>query len=726
MVAVESQDQRDSVIGAGTFTMAEWQKAIKDGKEAAKPFLEQVEGMMHENQAEANAANEQIGKINQQAAVSVVQQLAPILVSAVGKNRHDTPEHKEFEKRMSARQAELDAEAAKLRIGQFGIYVQVENGQIAVGVTKDEGGKMVPMSDEEFAAKLQSGELTEAAIQKAVKPLVAKLQANSKINDTEHKAVHAKDAPVSKEEQAALGYVKRLLGVAAQNYGVFIQGDEEAPAGKRKIDPAEMFRVSVLSDNRGVTGAPVVYEMSPSYERVFGSAEDNSKVMLVPGVGAVRTEGPGGPTLKGGSFLKANGGFLVMNAMDLVREPGVWPALMQAIRNGQAEIAEGGIMGLMSQKGDKYHVPAKVKVVLLGSPSLKMMLAHYDEDFGRAFNAGAEFEPTLNIGKEAIDGYLQFMAKVITTSGGAIFHMTKDGIAAIMEFAARIAGSNTKLTAQFGAMHSLMKESSFWAKEAGRTEVRREDIDAALNARAESENVYTRHMMEMYQSGVFKVQTHGKEVGQINGLAVMGAFGVPMRITVKTGAGTPGIISVDRNAGSTGSSFNKALGNVEGYLMSLFGQKEAVSAKISISFEQNYGGIDGDSATSTEIYAILSSLSGVPIQQRFAVTGSADQSGNVQAIGGANEKTEGFFSVASALVNKAYQDGLNAVIVPRDNVNDLMLSPAVVQAVREGRFKIYSVKSIKEGMELLTGVPFAEVLQKAEARLNELRAGARN
>lgn len=729
MVSVESQEQLDDVIGTGAFTMAEWQKAIRDGKDAAKPFLEQLEAMLRENQAGAEAANEQIGKINQQAAIQVVQQLAPMVIGAVSKNRHDTPEHKEFEKRMAARQAEFDAEVAKVRIGQYGIFIQTDGGQLGVGITKDEGGKMVPMSPEEMGAKMQSGEITEAAIQKAVRPLVAKLQAMSKINDTEHKAVHAKDAPASKEELAATSYIKRLLGVAAQNYGVFIQGDEEAAPGKRKIDPAEMFRVSVLSDNRGVTGAPVVWEMSPSYERVFGSAEDNTKVMLVPGVGAVKTEGPGGPTLKAGSFLKANGGFLIMNVMDVVREPGVWPALMQAIRNGQAEIAEGGIMGLMSQKGDKYHVPAKVKVVLLGSPSIKMMLAHYDEDFGRAFNAGAEFEPSLAIGKDAIEGYLQFMAKVVGNSGGQIFHHTKDAISAIMEYAARMVDSNQKMTAQFGAMASLMKEASFWAKEAGRSDVRREDIDAALAARSDSQDVYARHMIDVYKSGVFKVETHGAVVGQINGLAVMGSFGVPMQIqtTYSANGGAFRITSSDNAAGTTGSSWKKSYADVEAYLNNLLGQKKPLTGTLNISFVQNYGGIDGDSATSTMIYGALSALSGVPIQQRFANTGSASPlKGTVQAIGGANEKTEGFYTVAAGMVNKAYNDGLNAVIIPYDNMNDLMLSPNVVQAMREGKFKIYRAQTIKEGMELLTGVPFSEIIAKAEARLNELRAAARN
>jgi predicted ATP-dependent protease len=728
MVSVTSEEELKGLVESGAFTMAEWQQALKDGRAAAQPFLERLEAEMHQNQAEAEEANGKIAQINRQVAAQVAQQLAPKVVGAVSKNRHDTPAHKEFEKKMAEREAAFEAEVAKVRLGQYGIMVAVEGGQLVIGLTKDEGGKMVPMTAEEAQAKIQSGEVTQAAIQKAVKPLIAKLQAINELNQKEHEAVHAKDTPPTAEEKAAITWVKRMLGVAASNFGVFVQGDEEPAPGKRKIDPSEMFRVSVLSNNLGVQGAPVVWEMSPSYERLFGSAEDNTKVMLVPGVGAVKTEGPGGPTLKAGSFLKANGGFLIMNVMDVLREPGSWQALMQAVRNGQAEIAEGGIMGMMTQKGDKYHVPAKVKVVLLGSPTLKMLLAQHDEDFARSFNAAAEFEPTLSIGKEAVDGYLQFMAKVIAQSGGAIMHMTRDGIAAIMEYAARVVDSNQKMTAQFGAMYSLMKEASFWAKEAGRNEVRREDIDAALAARSDAQDVYSRHMMDVYKAGVFKVQTQGAEVGQINGLAVMGSFGVPMQIQATYSANGGGfrITSSDAAAGTVGSSWKKSFADVEAYLNNLLGQKRPLTGTLNISFVQNYGGIDGDSATSTMIYAALSALSGVPIQQRFANTGSASpKKGTVQAIGGANEKTEGFFTVASGMVNKAYADGLNSVIIPYDNMNDLMLNPAVVQAVREGRFKIYRATTIKEGMELLTGVPFETVIKKAEARLNELRAAAR-
>ncbi|MCM2305296.1 MAG: ATP-dependent protease, partial [Elusimicrobia bacterium] len=241
-----------------------------------------------------------------------------------------------------------------------------------------------------------------------------------------------------------------------------------------------------------------------------------------------------------------------------------------------------------------------------------------------------------------------------------------------------------------------------------------------LQTKQDREEVYRRHLLQVYKDNVFVVETSGKKVGQINGLAVMGTFGVPMRITVvpSAAAGMGGIISVDRNAGpsQTGSSFNKALGVVEGFLQNLFAQKRPFPARLSISYEQNYGGIDGDSATSTEIYSILSALSGVPIGQNFAVTGSADQFGNVQAIGGVNHKIEGFYELAKA----RGLTGDQGIVIPQANVADLQLSLEVVEAVKAGKFHIYAVSHVSQGLEILTGVAYSEILAKARANLAQM------
>jgi predicted ATP-dependent protease len=223
-------------------------------------------------------------------------------------------------------------------------------------------------------------------------------------------------------------------------------------------------------------------------------------------------------------------------------------------------------------------------------------------------------------------------------------------------------------------------------------------------------------MNDLYRKKIFHVDTSGAEVGQINGLAVMGSHGVQTRITFVVGPGAPGIVSVDKDAGSTGPSFNKALGNEYSFLMQEFGQKKALKAQVRVSYEQNYGGIDGDSSTSTTLYGILSALSGVPIMQKFAVTGSADQFGRVQAIGGVNEKIEGFF----ALCSFRGLTGDQGVIIPKTNVGDLQLSPEVSEAIKAGRFHIYAVDTIAQGMEILTGVPYQTIKEKAAVRLDEI------
>jgi predicted ATP-dependent protease len=410
---------------------------------------------------------------------------------------------------------------------------------------------------------------------------------------------------------------------------------------------------------------------------------------------------------------------LVLNAAEALQEPGAWKALMHAVRSGQAEITEGGLEGLATLKGTKYYVPGKVKVVLLGSPMIKMLLEKHDDAFAGNFNATAEFESNLPITEDTVASYVEFIKHAVLGSAGQILDLTRDAIASSLAYCARLVDSHQKLSSQFGALFGLLREATFWAKEAGRAEVTAADIAASLAARQEREEGYRKHVINNYLSDLLHVATSGSEVGQINGLAVMGSFGVPARITVTASAGAPGMVSVDRDAGSTGKSFVKALGVVEGFLRHNFAQKKPISAHIRISFEQNYGGIDGDSATSTEIYAILSRLSGVSIQQNFAVTGSADQFGNVQVIGGVNHKIEGFFALCQA----RGLTGDQGIVIPAGNVGDLQLDAEVVQAVQAGKFHIYAVSHVSQGLEILTGVAYKEILRKAEARLDALRSG---
>jgi len=378
-------------------------------------------------------------------------------------------------------------------------------------------------------------------------------------------------------------------------------------------------------------------------------------------------------------------------------------------------------MAGFAQRAASYAVPAKVKVILLGSPTVKMMIEQYDPSFRSFFGASSEFESTLKISAESIGAYLSFIKRAVAASAGEIMDLTRGAIKAVLEYSAKLTGSNEKLSAQLGAVQSVLRESAFWANEAGHGLIGAEDVEKALSERSERSGMMVRHYRELYEKNVFFAATDGYVVGQINGLAVMGEFGVPSRITVTVAAGGPSIVSVDQAARFTGQSFDKALATVEGFLKNTLAKTKPLAGAIRIAFEQNYGGIDGDSATSTKIYAILSALSGVPIYQGIAVTGSSDQFGNVQPIGGANEKITGVYELAKS---RGFS-GKQGVIIPASNVSELNLKPEIVEAVREGKFHIWGVEHVSQGIEILTGAAYSEILQKAGRRLDGLRGAGK-
>ncbi|MCX5795162.1 MAG: AAA family ATPase [Elusimicrobia bacterium] len=721
-----------AAIKDGKFTAEEFAAAKAGISENTGQIMEMFKAMLEKNQEEMAAVQEAVGSLAQQAVVSVINQLGQGLVAAVKGDSEDSAAVQAVMAKVQARQAAFQEEVAKVSIAKFGVFfkpVQQGNGiQLMVALTFE--GQ--PLSAEAVETLVKAGAFTQAEfdeaqgkLESAVAPLAEKFKAMMKANQADIAILKKAEAakPVSPEQKRLLAYVKMLMTNAAKNFQVFMphEYDANSPHPLNGIDPAKLYQANLLVDNSETQGAPVIWESHPSYERLFGEADDNAQPIIVPGAGMMKSKNPGGPTLKSGSFLRANGGFLVLDAMSVLREPGAWQALMAAVRSGKAEITTDGLKGLATLEGNKYYAPAKVKVVLLGSPMIKMMLREHDDSFASAFNASSEFESRLPINAETVAGFVEVLKVMVAKSAGAVMDLTREAISGVLEYSARLVDSNQRVTAQFGALNGLLREATFWAKESGRKEVTGADIAQALAARKDRDEGYVKRVMETYLNDIFHVATSGAEVGQINGLAVMGTFGVPARITVTASAGAPGVVSIDREAGTTGSSFNKALGVVEGFLRNTFAQKKAISAQIRISFEQNYGGIDGDSATSTEIYATLSRLSGVPIKQNFAVTGSADQFGNVQAIGGVNEKIEGYFALAKA----RGLTGEHGIIIPATNVADLQISPEVVQAVKDGKFHIYAVSQVSQGIEILTGTAYSEILQKAALRLDQLRGAAK-
>ncbi len=455
------------------------------------------------------------------------------------------------------------------------------------------------------------------------------------------------------------------------------------------------YRVNLLVDNAGQHGAPVVMETNPNYVNLFGSIEST-----MTRIGMSQTDFT---MIKAGSFLKANGGYLVVNALDALVEPGVWAVLKRTLRNQVFEIQNYLQMYLFSSARLKPEpIKADVKVVMIGDATIYNLLYFQDEDFKKIFKIKAEFDSEMDKGERAIGEYVQFIKKICDDDG--LLPLDKEGIGALIEYSTRVAGRQRKLSTRFHVIADVIRESSYWARRNKKAAVGREDVEKAIAERFDRVSLIENKIQEMIEEGTILIDTEGAVVGQVNGLSVydMGQFmfGKPARITARTAMGRAGVINIEREADLSGPTHNKGVLILGGYLRGKYATKRPMSLTASLAFEQSYGGIDGDSASSTEVYAILSSLSGLPLRQELAVTGSLNQKGEIQPIGGVNEKIEGFFDVCKA----RGLTGNQGVIIPHQNVPNLMLHAEIVAAVKEGKFHVYPVRTIDEGIEILTGV----------------------
>jgi lon-related putative ATP-dependent protease len=464
---------------------------------------------------------------------------------------------------------------------------------------------------------------------------------------------------------------------------------------KEQVDHLLEYRVNLLVDNSDQRGAPVVMETNPSYVNLFGSIE-----VSYSRAGMGQTDFT---MIKAGSFLKANGGYLVINAMDALVEPGVWATLKRTLRNQIFEIQNPLQMYLFSSSRLKPEsVKSDVKVVMIGDASIYNLLYSMDEDFKKIFKIKAEFDSEMARGEKAVGDYVRFIKKICDEDG--LMPLDRDGIAALIEYATRISGRQRKLSTRFHVIADVIRESSYWAGKDKKSAVGRDDVEKAIRERFERVSLIEAKIQEMIEEGTILIDTEGAVVGQVNGLSVydMGQFmfGKPARITARTAMGRAGVINIEREADMSGPTHNKGVLILGGYLRGKYASQRPFSLAASLAFEQSYGGVDGDSASSTEVYAILSSLSGLALRQDLAVTGSLNQKGEIQPIGGVNEKIEGFFGVCRA----KGLTGTQGVLIPHQNAQNLMLRADVVAAVREGKFHVYPVRTIDEGIEILTGV----------------------
>jgi ATP-dependent Lon protease len=464
---------------------------------------------------------------------------------------------------------------------------------------------------------------------------------------------------------------------------------------KEPMDPFFAYRVNLLIDNAELKKPPVVMETNPNYVNLFGSIESS-----MTRFGFMQTDFT---KIKAGSFLKANGGYLVVNALDALVEPGVWATLKRTMRNQKLEIQNYASLFLFTTSRLKPEpIDVDVKVIMIGDSFLYNLLFYKDEDFKKIFKIKAEFDSETRLNKHTMLEYADFVKKI--TEEEKLRPLDKEGMSALLEYSIRLAGRHKKLSTQFHHLSDVVREADYWAKKDRSKQVTRKHVDEAIEERFERVSLVEDKIQEMIEEGTIMIDTKGSAVGQVNGLSVymMGqyAFGKPTRITATTAVGRAGVINIEREADLSGRTHNKGVLILGGYLRGKYAQDKPFSLSASIAFEQAYSGVDGDSASSTEVYAILSSLSRLPLRQDIAVTGSLNQKGEIQPIGGVNEKVEGFFDVCKA----RRLTGEQGVIIPHQNVKNLMLRRNVREAVEQGNFHIYPIKTIDEGIEILTGI----------------------
>ena len=464
----------------------------------------------------------------------------------------------------------------------------------------------------------------------------------------------------------------------------------------RKPDPCLNYRVNLFVDNSNREGAPVIMDSNYTYHNIFGSLEYENYY------GALKTDHT---MLKPGLMQQANGGYIIFQAKDLLTNAACYEALKKALRVKQISIEntndQRSSMVMVSLKPEP--IPLDLKVILIGNANIYQTLLAMDNDFRKLFKIKVEFEDDAPVTTENLNK----LARIIHgfCEHAEMPHLDAGAMARLVEYASRLAGSHHKISTRFDDLIQVAAEAATWAKLSKSKVVTAEFVQKALDERIDRVKKYDTRYIEMIKENSLLINTSGFEVGTLNGLTVMTigdyTFGKPTKITVNTYTGKNGVINIEREVEISGPSHSKGVLILTGYLGEMFAQDIPLSLTASICFEQLYNGVDGDSASSTELYGLLSSLSGIPINQSIAVTGSVNQKGQIQPIGGVNEKIEGFFQICKM----RGLDGSHGVMIPIQNVEHLQLSDEIVEAVKNKEFHIYSVSTIEEGIEVLTGVP---------------------
>ena len=507
-----------------------------------------------------------------------------------------------------------------------------------------------------------------------------------------------------KETTEVTAYLRDVQNDILDNLAQFIKGGEAQPQLPFPMPwmreaPFKKYEVNVVVDNSGFKGAPVIMELNPTYQNLIGRTEKEAQF------GALITDFT---MIRGGAMHKANHGYLIVRVEELLRNPFSYEALKRALRDKHIVIEEPeeryGFISIKSLK--PKPIPLDMKVILIGDPYIYQALFTMDMEFNELFKVKAEFDTNMPRTDENAQQYAAFVCMLCEKE--KLMHLDGSALARIVEHSSRLAADQQKLSTRFAEVADIIREANYYAQEEKSESVTGVHIKKAAEEKVYRSKLIQEKIQEMISRGSILIGTEAEVVGQVNGLSVMGlgdfAFGTPSRVTASLGLGREGVVDIEREAKMGGPIHTKGVLILSGFLNNKYAQDKPLSLSARLVFEQSYAGVEGDSASSTELYALLSVLSGLPITQSIAVTGSVNQKGEVQAIGGVNEKIEGFFEVCKA----KGLTGEQGVMIPESNVQNLMLKEEVVNAVKEGKFHMYSVKTIDEGIEILTGVKAGE------------------
>ena len=504
-----------------------------------------------------------------------------------------------------------------------------------------------------------------------------------------------------KDSPKVIDYLKEMQEDMMENIHLFREQQQQQqqalpfPMPFNQDSGFKKYQINVIVDNSDLKGAPVVRELNPTYNNIFGRIEKETQF------GGLVTDFT---MIRGGSLHEANGGFFVVKVEELLKNPFSYESLKRVIKSNQLEIEEPGEkFGFMATKSLRPEpVDLDVKVVIIGSPLFYYLLYNLDMEFRELFKVKADFDTVMARTEENIRSYYGFLDSFCQKEN--IRALDNSATAKIVEYGSRLAEDQQKLSTRFSEIADIVREACYYADSNQEESVRDEHINRAIEARIYRSNLVQKKLQEAIERDVLFIDTEGEKVGQINGLSVMHmgdyAFGKPTRITSSLGLGRGGIIDIEREAKLGGPLHTKGVMILNGYLTNMYARDMPLTLSARLVFEQSYSEIEGDSASSTELYTLLSSLADVPLKQNLAVTGSVNQRGEIQAIGGVNEKIEGFFELCKARGLTGHQ----GVIIPKSNEHNLMLKESVVEAVREGKFHIYVVSTVEEGIELLTGI----------------------